>query len=236
MSYLEKVLTLQNICGAAAAFEGQANLSKLIFTASHNLLLCIVDRKLHLRFFAKWANSSKEFCQGTALFSVLCITLALPGDSRSVRISKVRHQFCDFCLSDFRPWKKNNLIRKNTFNFHFWFKVKGKFDLNSLSHFNYVHPQKLNFVFQGRVQKQQDKTLHFHFSFSHIRKNFPGPRTRARRQNLTLSLSFSYICKNLPGPRTRARKRVRLPEPTWSSHSVASSLLSSIMTRWHESF
>ena len=189
MSYLEKVLTLQNICGAAAAFEGQANLSKLIFTASHNLLLCIVDRKLHLRFFAKWANSSKEFCQGTALFSVLCTTLALPGDSRSVRISEVHHQFCDFCLSDFRPWKKNNLIiqasaqkqEKNTFNFHFWFKVKGKFDLNSLSHFNSVHPQKLNFVFQGRVQKQQDKTLHFHFSFSYIRKNFPGPRTRARR-------------------------------------------------------
>ena len=59
-------------------------------------------------FFAKWANSSKEFCQGTALFSVLCTTLALPGDSRFVRISDVHHQFCDFCLSEVRPWKKIN--------------------------------------------------------------------------------------------------------------------------------
>ena len=91
-------------------------------------------------------------------------------------------------------------------SFHFYF---------SLSHFNFEHPQKLNFVFQGRVQKQQTKTFHFYFP---------------------LSLFIFLHLQKLLGPRTRARKRVRLLEPTWSSHSVASSLLSSTMTRWHESF
>ena len=199
MSYLEKVLTLQNICGAAAAFEGQANLSKLIFTASHNLLLCIVDRKLHLRFFAKWANSSKEFCQGTALFSVLCTTLALPGDSRSVRISEVHHQFCDFCLSDFRPWKKIILSSRPVHKSKKKTPLTFTFDLKSKENLIWIHfhisilyilknlilfsraayksnktkPYTFTFHFrtsakisQGRVQEQEDKTLHFHFPLS----------------------------------------------------------------------